>query len=274
MATSPVLPPLPLSTAPPPRSVSVPPKRPQRDAASTARKKIRRQGPEEEDRTAKGDVIAWGRRFVQKHVSELDTKLNQLNAELDSMGHKLQAAKQEKSMYHKQISNAKQRLTQVTQDRQRLVETIDADGPIIVQSLGQGLLSISEDQILSLLDVRKRFDTCTQDLADAETNLEVQQLAVTALNTERQALKATCSKAQEEHKRATEFISRLKEIKPQHCVVCLENAATHALVPCGHRAVCQQCSSKCAPGTNCPVCRKQVEDTVQIYFDCPGHPYS
>ena len=52
------------------------------------------------------------------------------------------------------------------------------------------------------------------------------------------------------------------------CVVCMNSAATHALVPCGHRIVCNGCASTVMEegGTKrCPVCRKTVTGTLRIY---------
>jgi hypothetical protein len=49
---------------------------------------------------------------------------------------------------------------------------------------------------------------------------------------------------------------------PSCCVVCLHKAATFALVPCGHRAYCQDC---CRLIQTCCVCRSSILGCVRIY---------
>lgn len=50
------------------------------------------------------------------------------------------------------------------------------------------------------------------------------------------------------------------------CVVCLEPSADWALVPCGHKILCERCSTLFErPGSSCPMCRKPVRETCRIY---------
>eukprot|EP00960_Hanusia_phi_P070095 767236-Hanusia_phi.AAC.1 len=39
------------------------------------------------------------------------------------------------------------------------------------------------------------------------------------------------------------------------CVICLEGKSTHAYIPCGHLAVCQECKNK-SPSL-CPICNQK-----------------
>jgi len=48
------------------------------------------------------------------------------------------------------------------------------------------------------------------------------------------------------------------------CVVCLERVASMALVPCGHRCVCEECAPF-LPGIGCPICRAPVEKSVRVF---------
>lgn len=51
------------------------------------------------------------------------------------------------------------------------------------------------------------------------------------------------------------------------CVVCLDNAKSHAFVPCGHLCVCQNCAEalKQMPVQTCPLCRLEFASVVQIF---------
>merc|ERR1712008_429970 len=47
------------------------------------------------------------------------------------------------------------------------------------------------------------------------------------------------------------------------CVVCLDEAKSHILVPCGHQCVCGPCSELLAQG-HCPVCRNAVDCLIKF----------
>ena len=49
------------------------------------------------------------------------------------------------------------------------------------------------------------------------------------------------------------------------CVVCLDNSATHALVPCGHQCACRTCVLQ-LEGSPCPICRKQVASSLRVFI--------
>jgi hypothetical protein len=48
------------------------------------------------------------------------------------------------------------------------------------------------------------------------------------------------------------------------CVVCLERASATVLVPCGHRALCNECAIRFSKNP-CPVCRSVVERCVRVF---------
>ena len=48
------------------------------------------------------------------------------------------------------------------------------------------------------------------------------------------------------------------------CVICLDAAKTHLLVPCGHRCVCANCGPS-LEGKPCPVCRERCVMVVKVW---------
>eukprot|EP00435_Cladocopium_sp_Y103_P067435 s370_g30.t1 len=51
------------------------------------------------------------------------------------------------------------------------------------------------------------------------------------------------------------------------CVVCLDEPARLAFVPCGHLASCEVCAAQMSdPRPRCPVCRRRSESILQIYL--------
>jgi hypothetical protein len=53
------------------------------------------------------------------------------------------------------------------------------------------------------------------------------------------------------------------EIKPNMCIICLDNTISHALVPCGH-TLCKECCDKIEE--DCPSCRSQMTEVLKIFL--------
>ena len=60
---------------------------------------------------------------------------------------------------------------------------------------------------------------------------------------------------------------RKREEEPRLCVVCTDEDASVACVPCGHVCACEACSGGLAAhDRRCPVCRSNVERMMRVYF--------
>ena len=73
------------------------------------------------------------------------------------------------------------------------------------------------------------------------------------------------------HQHATPCIQPAETESPEarECVVCMEEHRTTAMVPCGHRCVCDACAASCfAAGQSrlCPMCRAPVVSTMRVYL--------
>eukprot|EP00980_Cylindrotheca_fusiformis_P029785 scaffold23850_cov117-Cylindrotheca_fusiformis.AAC.1 len=59
----------------------------------------------------------------------------------------------------------------------------------------------------------------------------------------------------------------------KECVICMENQKTHAFVPCGHLALCENCAARPAYASTssgnqlirCPICRKKSAMIMRVY---------
>merc|ERR1712146_573702 len=50
------------------------------------------------------------------------------------------------------------------------------------------------------------------------------------------------------------------------CVLCLEESAVMATIPCGHRAYCSACAPNAqASIRTCPVCRQTLRNLLRVY---------
>lgn len=54
------------------------------------------------------------------------------------------------------------------------------------------------------------------------------------------------------------------EASLDECIVCMERAKTHILVPCGHYCVCGICAA-ILRGKGCPLCRTVIQSTHQVF---------
>jgi baculoviral IAP repeat-containing protein 2/3 len=49
------------------------------------------------------------------------------------------------------------------------------------------------------------------------------------------------------------------------CVICLENARSHACIPCGHKILCEECAPTMYQQGKCPICRAEVTYCTKIF---------
>ncbi len=62
-------------------------------------------------------------------------------------------------------------------------------------------------------------------------------------------------------------ISSSSSAKVDDCVVCHDNEAVRAIVPCGHHCLCDSCAAQVMTSVpkTCPLCRESVQMTLKIY---------
>ncbi|CAK9021578.1 unnamed protein product [Durusdinium trenchii] len=67
------------------------------------------------------------------------------------------------------------------------------------------------------------------------------------------------------HGLANQESRQLRQPGLNKCVVCLDETARLAFVPCGHLASCEICAAQIHP-LQCPVCRQKSESVLPIYL--------
>ena len=59
------------------------------------------------------------------------------------------------------------------------------------------------------------------------------------------------------------------KVRRVSCVVCHDETAVMAIVPCGHHCLCEDCSATivACPASSrlCPLCRSYIQSTLKIY---------
>jgi hypothetical protein len=69
-------------------------------------------------------------------------------------------------------------------------------------------------------------------------------------------------KEQQEKQRQLQRSKEEVSTAQDECKVCMDDNACVAFIPCGHVAVCKNCSLALK---TCPICRKEVQSTLAIY---------
>lgn len=173
--------------------------------------------------------------------------------------HSANHARQVESL-EEEIEMHKDRIERFVRQREehRLVDEKSAS--TVEFELAQQVNNLSNETILLRETLKDREE---QTLKDRE-----EQLA--ALNT----IKAELAQEQRRNRDLTEIVDKhiqsnrnalaAKRIVTAECVMCLSEAASHVLVPCGHLLFCHLCGplSKAAV---CPVCRKPVTAVVKVW---------
>lgn len=59
------------------------------------------------------------------------------------------------------------------------------------------------------------------------------------------------------------FLKNLTQETPKKCVMCYENNANIAFIPCGHCKICEKCSDEIHC---CVICRNKNCEKLRIYF--------
>ena len=55
------------------------------------------------------------------------------------------------------------------------------------------------------------------------------------------------------------------EAMPNECVFCMDEPKVVALIPCGHKCLCEACAERVQVGDSCPICRAPVSAKYQIF---------
>ena len=214
--------------------------------------------------------FSLGRRIIRNHTERLTAEITAIEPDLESTAHLLQQAKEEKQELKKNESQHITSLQKIQEVCKMFLTRIEDNSPIFVESLAESVLNIDGDTLRGLLDAREKGLKVEREIWNAKEQVENNANTIVSLTERKKKLKSQLNKLLVEKELAQSFIDHIQELLPQKCVVCLDKAATHAIVPCGHRAVCETCGDKLKVGQPCPVCRKKIEDVRRIYFECPS----
>ena len=75
------------------------------------------------------------------------------------------------------------------------------------------------------------------------------------------------------HDRTEKVLTALKDLTGSQslaarisCNCCYARPRTHALLPCGHAGLCENCATRAKRRNRCFSCRQSIEEVVRVYI--------
>lgn len=108
---------------------------------------------------------------------------------------------------------------------------------------------------------RKRIRTLERENASIQRRYQETRMSMAQGELVMQALRDQVESMQRELVRQREELNASR--REGHCIVCMAEVASHVVVPCGHLAYCQECSSLAS--SRCPLCRQRAEHIIRVF---------
>lgn len=99
---------------------------------------------------------------------------------------------------------------------------------------------------------------------DLEDQLSQRDTEVKELQQLTEGLRAELSCCDEKRNSLREELDQAQRESGGPCVICLDEIAQYAVVPCGHLAICSQCCL--GESGTCPVCRRRSMGLLRIFI--------
>lgn len=129
--------------------------------------------------------------------------------------------------------------------------------------LAQTDLGDPERWVGALSAHRKRIRTLEKETASMQRQYEVAKVSMDHTELVAQALVSRVESLQRELAQGCEELVATRQSCVGQCVACMERPASHLVVPCGHLALCQQCSWLAS--SRCPLCRQGSERVIRVF---------
>lgn len=99
---------------------------------------------------------------------------------------------------------------------------------------------------------------------DLEDQLSQRDIEVKELQQLTEGLRAELLRCDETRNSLREELDQVQRESGGPCVICLDEIAQYAVVPCGHLAICSQCCL--GESGTCPVCRRRSMGLLRIFI--------
>jgi len=156
-----------------------------------------------------------------------------------------------KAAAERDVANAKAAALAAEQHAAEIKAVADRD---VADAKAAAAQEVADAKAAAQRDMRKIIADVTAEMQHQHSEMA----KVAALMYEQKLLEASI-----QHEEET---AQLEKTLTGECVLCLDLAPTFALLPCGHRCLCQACVPVAAAALlQCPMCRDPVTSTVRIW---------
>jgi hypothetical protein len=136
--------------------------------------------------------------------------------------------------------------------RQTIIERLQSNPEEVELTIGFDERAVAEE-------AAQRQAAVAEEEAQRQVALRAEAESKAEREAEREAKREA---AQEEAMRKA---AEARAAQLGRCVICLENASTCAVVPCGHRCCCSTCSQNIRTLRACPICRAKVTNIITVF---------
>lgn len=119
------------------------------------------------------------------------------------------------------------------------------------------------DDLAEFDTFRERIRTLEKEKASLQRQHQATKMSLAQGELVVQTLRFQVDSLQREMSQQRDELEAVRKTGEGQCIVCMEDAATHVVVPCGHFAFCQRCSGLAS--STCPLCRQAAERVIRVF---------
>ena len=147
---------------------------------------------------------------------------------------------------------------EITKDNKKIIET----------NRNNSKKQEQRDQLIKEIEQKKQIELLAKK--DAEERYKEEQIQhYRQLEQIKLKLDADKLRLEQLHiEMMTRIQKNIEQNKHNECVICTDKPAEMALVPCGHKNICQECVLEYMEKYShkgCPLCRMHIQSVVKIY---------
>jgi len=150
------------------------------------------------------------------------------------------------------------------QEIRRLRNKAKPPSPRTSVSLMKARSGINSESIIKMLNDWTSRTVLENRCRDLEDRLSQRDTEVEELQQLSEGLRAELSRCNEKRNSLQQELDEAQRLSGGPCVICLDEIAQYAVVPCGHLAICSQCCL--GESGACPVCRRRSMGLLRIFI--------
>ena len=165
---------------------------------------------------------------------------------------------------------------EVKETRQEMEEVLERSQRVVEETTQEVVQSRQKSESLQQR-LRQHQQTIQQKDQTIQQKDQTIQQKDRIIQQERQLLQQERQRVRELEKNPEgEFQRRIREMEEENrcqklCKFCLEEEVQMVFIPCGHTVSCQECAQRLTDEKppnqrKCPVCRKNIEGKVRLFF--------